>query len=448
MTRIEREDPLETLYPVCQLEGGGQKFRLTGFCTKAQPRLDVFYLMMSAVEFVGYLGLSSIAYSPSEDRWEVRSSVDGSELAHRAGIDFPIGSSTWNLTIDNCGATVLKLHLDVPQPGQFCCDDGLCLHSEKVCDGPADCQDFRSTFNLKLSRIEMNNYFISCSLEIESFSSDEQDCEMIKFPRYSYNSERPPVNKVEGDISEQKLTSVSAVVTIIELIELNEADSVFDVFFKIQLEWFDSNLKYSFLKSYNHLNKINSTLAKQIWSPNIKFYLISRSLDSEFENDILVSRQRDPTLVYRDAHPSNSQEKNIGLTYEEIYDGATNPLQLRMDKRKLFSCSFEEIRNYPFGQQECGFHFFIEGTSNQLTNLTADRLIVTQQKNVGQYKVKGWRIRESNYQATEMKGIRVSVILSRDLVSVFMVTYLPTFLMNIINQATNFIVCENRVRVI
>ena len=47
-----------------------------------------------------------------------------------------------------------------------------------------------------------------------------------------------------------------------------------------------------------------------------------------------------------------------------------------------------------------------------------------------------------------MKGIRVSVILSRDLVSVFMVTYLPTFLMNIINQATNFIVCENRVRMI
>ena len=43
---------------------------------------------------------------------------------------------------------VLKLQLDVEQPGHFCCDDGLCVASEKVCDGVADCESFRKTLSL------------------------------------------------------------------------------------------------------------------------------------------------------------------------------------------------------------------------------------------------------------------------------------------------------------
>ena len=230
-------------------------------------------------------------------------------------------------------------------------------------------------------------------------------------------------------------------VTIIQLNEINEADSTFDLFFRIQLKWFDNNIKYSFIKKNPDLNKINSNFTRQIWRPNIKFYLVSESKDADFEDNILVWRQSEPTLVYKD---DEGEEKNVGLVTDEIYDGASNQLELKMEKRKLFTCSFDGISNYPFGDQVCQFKFFIEGSSNQLTHLKAERLVENYQETVGRYKVKTWKIKEEYFMATEMNVTSVSMYLYRDLQSVFMVTYLPTILMNIINQATNYITGDDK----
>ena len=49
---------------------------------------------------------------------------------------------------------------------------------------------------------------------------------------------------------------------------------------------------------------------------------------------------------------------------------------------------------------------------------------------------------------TEDKIITASMTLTRQLLSVFMVTYLPTILMNIINQTINYICCENKEKII
>ena len=48
----------------------------------------------------------------------------------------------------------------------------------------------------------------------------------------------------------------------------------------------------------------------------------------------------------------------------------------------------------------------------------------------------------------EDKVIKVTMTLSREFYSIFMVTYLPTILINIINQATNFITIKDRYEVI
>ena len=45
---------------------------------------------------------------------------------------------------------------------------------------------------------------------------------------------------------------------------------------------------------------------------------------------------------------------------------------------------------------------------------------------------------------TNEKIITASMVLSRQLLSVFMVTYLPTILMNVINQSINYITSENK----
>jgi hypothetical protein len=56
---------------------------------------------------------------------------------------------------------------------------------------------------------------------------------------------------------------------------------------------------------------------------------------------------------------------------------------------------------------------------------------------VGQYSVRGWKI-ESSRLEDEMMGVKVTVELGRDLYSILMITYLPTIVMNLINQATNY----------
>ena len=50
----------------------------------------------------------------------------------------------------------LNLHLDVEQPGNFCCGDGTCISSELVCDNVAHCSN----------------------------SEDETDCHILRVPEY------------------------------------------------------------------------------------------------------------------------------------------------------------------------------------------------------------------------------------------------------------------------
>ena len=59
---------------------------------------------------------------------------------------------------------------------------------------------------------------------------------------------------------------------------------------------------------------------------------------------------------------------------------------------------------------------------------------------VGQYFVEGWSKNITNMQGSStMQVLRISVQFRQKFLSIFMVTYLPTILMNIINQATNYL---------
>ena len=59
---------------------------------------------------------------------------------------------------------------------------------------------------------------------------------------------------------------------------------------------------------------------------------------------------------------------------------------------------------------------------------------------MGQYFVEGWSKNITNMQGSRtMQVLRISVRFRQKFLSIFMVTYLPTILMNIINQATNYL---------
>ena len=125
-----------------------------------------------------------------------------------------------------------------------------------------------------------------------------------------------------------------------------------------------------------------------------------------------------------------------------------------------FVCFFDNINMYPFGDQKCSMSFFIKGADNKLVNMeeSIKNLIIKSISNpnldpqpsnlsytgsdfLRTYMIKTW-LMDTKLEHEEVnmgRQIVVSVILVRNTFGVIMVTYVPTLLMNIINQATTYI---------
>ena len=145
----------------------------------------------------------------------------------------------------------------------------------------------------------------------------------------------------------------------------------------------------------------------------------------------------------RDAKLSNGLDL---LTVSEIYEGQSNPINLLLTQRIKFLCSFvESMKNYPFKEQNCSFYIFID-VQNPLTDLTHEHLNDEGPKEFGQFVVH-WTM-TSTVKRGGRKGVEVIMNLRRDIQSIFLVTYLPTILMNMINQATSYITATNKYDVI
>ena len=309
-----------TFCPVCSLDTAAH-FQLRGACLNLA---DTLYLMVNSSFFLGYIN-TKLVRSADTGQWQLLSTFNNSLIASMVITDdskdmsFPLGTNHWHFPDLNCTDNGtewrrLKLHRRVDLPGTFCCDDGLCLHSDKVCDLNQHCSD----------------------------GTDERDCRIIQLPDFPYDKDRAPTetDREEGEII-FKTNQVNVTLKVIDILDINEDKSLLHLFFKIELTWFDSNLNYRFLNMFEDKNNINEDLAGKIWSPNLEFIHTvdetARILGKKFR----ILRKSEPLLVgdTDTIHPS------------ETYSGATNPLSLMNVREGRFICSFANIENFPFGDQ-------------------------------------------------------------------------------------------------
>ena len=148
---------------------------------------------------------------------------------------------------------------------------------------------------------------------------------------------------------------------------------------------------------------------------------------------VFVKKESQPTLTASDSlHPVES------------YRGRHNTISMTVRNKADFICSFKQIQNFPFHTLVCIFQIFVGGSDNILTRLKmAEEIRNLGPSTVDQYEVLGWAMVEDNV-TQHVTGLTVSVKLGSNLVSVFLVTYLPTILMNFINQATNYLETESK----
>ena len=77
---------------------------------------------------------------------------------------------------------------------------------------------------------------------------------------------------------------------------------------------------------------------------NSFLFLISKiisDLPVVYEKTVFVKRKKVPIV-------SGEVDK---IDVRELYDGKENPLNIDFEKRIKFTCSFDNIQNYPFGMQ-------------------------------------------------------------------------------------------------
>ena len=388
------------------------KFQLKGVCKDSI--VDLYYTILFPSEnetilkkeLVGFKQTQMI-WSVEQERWNIVNLVDKNTLAHTNSThDFPFGSHRWFFTNATCSEAgqpwrQLNLQQKVKQPGQFCCDNGLCIDSEFRCDGNNHCLD----------------------------SSDEQMCQTVQVPQ-TYNLDIPPLLEERSGVYVRfHPLEIATTVAILNILNINEHASLISLKFGVALEWSDYRLKYNFLKADGHKNTIKSG-ENVIWTPKLTVLVKSDQTKSvEVQHRIKIKKRG----------PASIEGKMENIHANESYTGSENPISLVIRYQGEFYCDFAEIGNYPFDTEACSVEFHLSETMSNLTELIPALTVRDHgPSSVGQYSVKRWRI-ESGIVEEGVRGVKVTVELGRSIGSIFTVTYLPTILMNLVNQATNYI---------
>ena len=405
-----------TIYPICKETETFTGFQLRGVCLNSGA--DTQYIFINSTFLLGYLN-TEMVFLINETRWIIRNTTSRYVIATLNGTTaFPIGKNKWhfsngsNCTDGNETFRTLFLHLDVAQPGNFCCDDGTCLDWESAvgnsvpqCEGGED-----------------EDPCPSCGL---SFIT----------PGVGTLYDQPNLERIEVDgVLSLVRTKLRANFTVIDVFSISETEGTFEIYFVVQLMWKDVLAKYVSLKDDENMNFFEDH--KIIWTPSVGFFHWRPLEAMDYGTKMLIQKNTDigPTL----------SAGIDSIEIQEVYFGRDHYLKYVTKQRAKFLCNFDKIRYYPHGHQECSMGFYIKGHANNMTYMVPEHLEAEDNVVIGDYILKAWRYEADTERASGEQRLKVTMILVRKFHGIFMVTYFPSILMNVINQASNLISGDSR----
>ena len=116
-------------------------------------------------------------------------------------------------------------------------------------------------------------------------------------------------------------TRVLASVTIFDILDINESESLISLVFSLVLKWTDLRLTYIFLKDDQDKNVIDKSQMENLWQPEIKFMLHDEL--TQIDKQITVEKLGESTMSadMDSLHPN------------ETYLGSENPIHMKTMNR-------------------------------------------------------------------------------------------------------------------
>ena len=261
------------------------------------------------------------------------------------------------------------------------------------------------------------------------FRSDEENCNTVVFPKYAYFHDMPPRQRV---LKTNNLTfpplEITTNITINKIFDIDDENSAFSIIFQVEFEWNDLNLKFNYLGKSMGINIISLKELEKIWKPDLNIAILTGTAVGPkiLDEAILVNRSSDASLA-----------DNIEtLFHNESYEGATNSIYFKRLYQGEFMCQFNGVSQYPFGTNLCYVRMYLRGIANKMTKINLLPLNVVAENEIGEFIVSKYILQ--NTQRHQLDTITVSFELVRSRTSIILVTYLPTILMNLINQVSKY----------
>ena len=302
---------------------------------------------------------------------------------------FPIGTMIWTNNITN---KEMILNLNACAGNEFSCHDGSCISKWKRCDETYDCSD----------------------------ESDELLCDYVVFPS-TYNSLIPPRNA-------SNRTPLALNIVIHQVLDVGKLSETMELKFAFDVCWQDIRLEFQNLMTEN-INVLEAEAWTRMWVPNILFMNTRNSLTSKGlppEEDSFVS-------VHLDT-PIHVPENLSSVMKNFVYKGTDVTICKDNTYTVAFNCDFE-WQYYPFDSQICSMIMLISTAKPELVNVNVSSVLL-------ESSYANYVITQGNATVTDENFHNMTIVIPllfvRDIKSIILNTYLPTFILTLINQLTNY----------
>jgi Neurotransmitter-gated ion-channel ligand binding domain/Lectin C-type domain len=331
-----------------------------------------------------FKGLSYTQIVYEQGYWIVKNSTNDKQLGNCSlDSEFPLGACNWTF-IDGTTST---LNLNACLDSEYACFDSQCLSQEKRCNQIQDC-----TF----------------------VHSDEEGCNAVKLPE-NYNRLIPP------DTSD---FSVTVSINIFGLLNLDVTGNLFTVKFKVNTSWTDNRLTMTNLMDDPSENSIDPDERSTIWMPllyfeNSKESVLSSSLSSDAESTVYIERNSIPL----------SNDRGT-LQQDFTFLGANQTIKKLCVYTVEFICEYDTTW-YPFDTTLCNMNISVIASSQKIS-INPGNFSFTTDPGIGYFNM-------SNFTGSlTAKNMILGLQFERQVEPTLMSTILPTLILTLINQFTNY----------